>query len=380
MPQNGQRVGEYVLEEPLGRGAFGEVWRARHHVWLDQLVAVKIPTDPQYLRNLQREGVAVHGLSHPNIVKAIGFDPYADPPYLTMEYIPGSSLRPLVQARTLSINDAVAVMQQVLAGLAYAHRQGLVHRDVKPENILVHESASRDGYGTEGVVKVTDFGLGRGATTAVAGSIAYSASLDTAAGREIAGTLDYMAPEVRSGAGVDARADLYACGVVLYELLTGERPAGTDLPSDLNPSVPKSLDDAFKRSYARLDRRFASADEFAASLTVVSPPPIPATPGRGGIEHRGLAPHYLPVPPLPGQGQAHGHAGPHGHRDVLRAASTHCPQCRQSVDGADQFCMHCGVQLVENVRRCPQCGAYPDAADQYCIFCGQTLTSHLTTV
>jgi len=363
-----QRVGEYVLQDRIAAGTFGEVWRAHHHVWHDRVVAVKIPTDPQYLRNLQREGVAIHGLTHPNIVRALGFDPYADPPYLTMEYVPGTSLRPLVQSRALPIGDAVAVMRQVLAGLTYAHGQGLIHRDVKPENILVHESAARDGYGTEGVIKVTDFGLGRGATTAVAGSIAYSASMDSAAGREIAGTLDYMAPEQRSGGDLDHRADLYACGVVLYELLTGERPAGTDLPSDLNPAVPKSLDEAFKRSYARLDRRFASAAEFAAALGPSAPPPIPATQGRGAGGMR-----YVPVPPVPGHAQ--------GGRDLLRpAGASSCPQCRQPVDGSDQFCMHCGVQLVENVRRCPQCGAYPDASDQYCIFCGQTLTSHLTSV
>jgi serine/threonine protein kinase len=362
-----QRVGEYVLQDRIAAGTFGEVWRAHHHVWHDRVVAVKIPTDPQYLRNLQREGVAIHGLTHPNIVRALGFDPYADPPYLTMEYVPGTSLRPLVQGRSLSIPDAVAVMRQVLAGLTYAHGQGLVHRDVKPENILVHEGAARDRYGTEGVIKVTDFGLGRGATTAVAGSIAYSASMDSAAGREIAGTLDYMAPEQRSGADVDHRADLYACGVVLYELLTGERPAGTDLPSDLNPAVPKSLDEAFKRSYARLDRRFTSAAEFAAALVPVAPPPIPAGQGR-----RPAGVRYVPVPPVPGHATG---------REALRpVGASNCPQCRQPVDGSDQFCMHCGVQLVENVRRCPQCGAYPDGTDQYCIFCGQTLTSHLTSV
>src|SRR5271156_4318959 len=97
-----QRVGEYVLADRISSGAFGEVWKARHHVWGDQLVAVKIPTDPQFLRNLQREGSAIHGLNHPNIVRAIGFDPYAEVPYLAMEYIPGSSLRPLIQKRTLS--------------------------------------------------------------------------------------------------------------------------------------------------------------------------------------------------------------------------------------------------------------------------------------
>ena len=356
MPSSNQRVGEYVLQERINRGTFGEVWKAHHHVWTDQLVAVKIPTDPQYLRNLQREGVAIHGLIHPNIVRAIGFDPYAETPYLTMEFVPGTSLRPLIQNRSLSIQDAVAVLRQVLAGLAYAHEQGIIHRDVKPENILVHERAFREGFAAEGVIKVTDFGLGRVATDTAAGSIAYSASMDTPAAREIAGTLDYMAPEARSGtAQVDARTDIYACGVVLYELMTGERPAGTDLPSDLNKDVPKYLDDAFRKSYARLDNRFTSAKQFADAL-------------RAGPL----------IPPLP-QGRVGAMPPPVAPQRSAGAARRQCPQCRQQIDPNDQFCMHCGVQLVENVRRCPQCGAYPDAADQYCIFCGQSLTLHPTS-
>src|SRR3954463_6483925 len=115
MVTSGQRIGEYLLDAKLGGGTFGEVWRAHHHVWSDQLVAIKIPTDSQYLRELQREGVAIHGLVHPNIVRAMGFDPYADPAYLTMEYIPGSSLRPLISQRALNIPDAVSVLRQVLA-------------------------------------------------------------------------------------------------------------------------------------------------------------------------------------------------------------------------------------------------------------------------
>ena len=240
MPAMGQRIGEYILDQKVGGGGFGEVWKAHHHVWVDQYVAIKIPTDSQYLRDLQREGVAIHGLVHPNIVRAMGFDPYADPAYLTMEYVPGTSLRPLVTGRLVKVGDAVSIMQQVLAGLKYAHANGLVHRDIKPENILVHERAKTDGYDAEGVIKVTDFGLGRAATMAGAQSIVYSASLNSPAAKEIAGTLDYMAPEQRGGGAVDARADLYACGVVLYELLTGERPAGTDVPSDLNKDVPES--------------------------------------------------------------------------------------------------------------------------------------------
>src|SRR5688572_21122349 len=288
MPTPNQRVGEYVLQDRIAAGTFGEVWRAHHHVWSDQLVAVKIPTDYQYLRNLQREGVAIHGLHHPNVVRAIGFDPYADPPYLTMEYVAGTSLRTLIGRGSLAPSDAVAVMRQVLAGLAYAHGKGVVHRDIKPENILVHERAFNEGFAAEGVVKVTDFGLGKSAAAATAGSIAYSASMNDPAAKEIAGTLDYMSPEQRAGGTVDARADVYACGVVLYEMLTGERPAGTDLPSDVNPAVPKYLDEAFRRSYARLDKRFASAEEFSRALgaPAVQPPSLPLMPPRfaGGAE------------------------------------------------------------------------------------------------
>jgi serine/threonine-protein kinase len=364
MPTSNQRVGEFVLLDRINRGTFGEVWKAHHHVWTDQLVAIKVPTDPQYLRNLQREGVAIHGLVHPNIVRAIGFDPYAETPYLAMEYVPGSSLRPMIQNRSLTIPDAVAIMRQVLAGLGHAHKSGIIHRDVKPENILVHERAFKEGFAADGAIKVTDFGLGQASTDTAAGSIAYSASMSSPQAREIAGTLDYMAPESRGGGEVGPRTDLYACGVVLYEMLTGEKPAGTDLPSDLNPTVPKALDEAFRRSYARLDKRYGSADEFAAALRPTSAiPPLPSQ-----------MPRIPPLPPV--QHPSHPAAVPHR---PIGTGRRQCPQCRQQVDPNDQFCMHCGIQMVENVRRCPQCGAYPDASDQYCIFCGQGLTLHPTT-
>lgn len=338
MVKSGQRVSEYVLDEKVGGGAFGEVWRAHHHVWVDQRVAMKFPTDEQYVRALQREGVAVHGLVHPNIARAIGFDPYAQPPYLVTEYVEGSSLRPLIAGRKITPDDAVAILRQVLAGLAYAHQSGMVHRDIKPENILVHQRALTEGFATEGVVKVTDFGLGQASKRAAAGSIVYSQSLNDPDAARIVGTLEYMPPEQRSGEVVDARADLYACGVVLYEMLTGERPAGTDCPSDLNPAVPKHLDEVFRRSYARLEKRFGSAEEFASALSGpgVQPPALPV------VRHRPA---------------------------VARA----CPQCRRSTEPGDQFCMHCGVQLVTRVRRCPQCGGYPDSDDRHCIHCGTVL-------
>jgi serine/threonine protein kinase len=338
MPQTDQRVGEYVLDAKVGGGTFGEVWRAHHHVWTDQLVAIKIPTNPQYLRNLQSEGVAIHGLIHPNIVRALGFDPYAEVPYLTMEFVPGSSLRPFIDKKLLTIPQTVSILRQVLAGLKCAHARNVIHRDIKPENILIHERVAKEGWDAEGVVKITDFGLGK-AANAAAGSIAYSASMNSPAAKDIAGTLEYMAPEQRNGQP-EARSDLYACGVLLYEMLTGERPAGTDVPSDLNRAVPKNLDDIFRRSYARLDKRFASADEFLAALptaTKSAPPRMP--------------------PPIP----------------TRPVAGTNCPKCKNPVSPGDQFCMHCGFQLVAHVLRCPKCGAFPDATDRFCIFCGEAL-------
>jgi serine/threonine protein kinase len=337
MVKPNQRISEYLLDERIGVGTFGEVWKAHHHTWVGQLVAIKIPTDATYLRQLQNESAAVHGLQHINIVRALGFDPYAPVPYLTMEYVPGTSLRPLVSKR-LAVADTLAIMRQVLAGLAYAHAHGVIHRDLKPENILCHELAQKQGYATPGVVKITDFGLGRSAANV--GSIAYSASLNDPAARQLAGTLDYMAPEQRNAAATaDARADLYSCGVILYELLTGEKPAGTELPSDLNKSVPGWLDEVFRHSYTRLEKRFASAEQFAKALDAgagpaTRPPPLPATPTSAS------------------------------------AGSLSCPNCRGRVRATDQFCIHCGVRLAEFVPYCPRCDAYPDRGDRFCIFCG----------
>ncbi len=254
-----------------------------------------------------------------------------------MEYVPGTNLRTYIQNRSLTPDDAVAVMRQLLSALSHAHSHHVVHRDIKPENILIHERVKKEGFGAAGAVKVTDFGLGKAAANSHA-EIMMSTSLEAPEAKKIAGTLDYMAPEARGGADLDGRADLYACGVVLYEMLTGEKPAGTEVPSDLNPKSPRHLDDVFRRSYARLEKRFASADEFLEALDS----PITLVPAE--------------PPPLPTQ--------PSGRT---------CPNCQRPVAPNDQFCLHCGVQLVEWVLRCPQCGSYPDPNDRFCMFCGVAL-------
>ena len=272
LPQ--QRLGEYVLERPIGSGAFGEVWRARHHAWADQIVAVKIPTDPLYVQSLQKEGFAMQRLSHPCIVKPVSFDPYASPPYLVMEYVPGWSLRRLIQQGPMPIDDAKAVLRQVLAALDHAHRIGIVHRDIKPENILIHERARTEGLSAHGAVKLTDFGLGK---TINLSSQSIVFSEDQRDARRLVGSRPYISPEQIDGLEIDAQSDLYSCGVILFEMLTGKRPAGAETPGELNPAVPAELDEIFLHAFARKEKRFKTAEEFfrafePAKLTRPLPP------------------------------------------------------------------------------------------------------------
>src|SRR5512143_1579185 len=121
--QPGVRVSEYVLENCIGAGTFGEVWQARHHVWNDDRVAVKLPTETEYVRYLQREGVVVHGIRHPNIIRVIGLDPFAETPYLVMELVKGPPLSAMLKdfSKGLPIDTALIVFRGMLRGLAAAH-------------------------------------------------------------------------------------------------------------------------------------------------------------------------------------------------------------------------------------------------------------------
>ena len=369
LAKKGERFGEFVLDSRVGVGTFGEVWKARHHVWQDELVAVKLPTDPQYLRALRREGITAHHLDHPAIVRPIGFDPFSKRPYLVMEFVDGDDLRTYLKRNgPLSAAETVDIMTRVLQGLAYAHDRGVIHRDIKPENVLLHHSWQFDpaAASVAGLVKITDFGLGKAENAAIAGvgkgSILFSNEVAQGNVPSIVGTLDYMAPEQRGGGDVDGRADLYACGVMLFEMLIGDRPAGTDLPSDLRKDVPPHLDEVFRRSYTRVDRRFPSAMDMLAALSRANV----ASPGRefhpDGLSFSSNSGEFWT-----GQGSDR---QPHKLKLVR---DCNCPDCGGDIAGDDQFCMHCGKQLVPAVVRCGRCGAFPSPTDKFCMFCGHDI-------
>lgn len=338
-PRAGDRINNYLLEEQVGRGSFGEVWRARHHVFGEH-VAIKIPTNRDYVRNLQRGGVVIHGLRHPNIVRALDMDPYADPPYLIMEYVSGPSLRDAIAAAgaAFPIPAATAILRGILHALSAAHEKQLIHRDIKPENILLNHQLEELPSISEQAVKVTDFDLGKTAVS-TREAILQSGSIDAAAGERIAGTLAYMSPEQREGQPLDVRSDLYACGIVLFEMLTGERPQGSDSPSMLRRDVPPVLDQVFQRAYTRLDRRFSSARDMLDALR--------------------------PTEAVPAIGPSRAWPSP--------VSEKACSNCRAAVHRHDQFCIQCGKQLIAAVPHCAACGAFVNGDDRFCIFCGKDL-------
>jgi serine/threonine protein kinase len=358
--QAGTRVSEFRLEEPLAAGSFGEVWRARHHLWDDNEVAIKLPTAPEYVRYLQREGSLVHALQHPNIVRVLGVDPFAEIPYLVMELIRGPSLDRVIAESPSGLEPAAAgnILTGILRALEAAHAAGILHRDLKPANVLLHlndaSATRRPADARPDDVRLTDFGLGAGGPDAMRSIVA---SVAAPAADALVGTLAYMAPEIRDGSRPpDARSDLYSAGVVLFEMLTGERPAGAELPSAVRPGLPTGWDSIFSRLYARHDRRVASASEALAALAPLTRPGSPVAPKVAAAAGRAL------------------YDGPNGRMGPPRLPqSLICDDCTHVNPGDSQFCEMCGAQLVPHVRRCVKCGGWPGPADVHCIRCGTRL-------
>ncbi len=258
--------GRYRIVRKLGTGGMANVYLAEDEV-LGRRVAIKIlddrhAGDDQFVERFRREAKNAASLSHPNIVSIYDRGEAEGTYYIAMEFLDGRSLKELIVARgPAPIQIAIDYARQILAAIRFAHRHGIVHRDIKPHNVLV------DG---EGRLKVTDFGIARA-----------GASQMTEAG-SIIGTAQYLSPEQAKGAPVDQSSDLYSVGVVLYELLTGVVPFSgetpveiamkhlsrvPDPPSSKRAEIPRDLDLVVMRALAKdPSERYQSADEMDADL------------------------------------------------------------------------------------------------------------------
>lgn len=260
-------AGRYVLKDIIGQGGMADVYLAEDMI-LKRTVAVKIMRssltgDPVYVTRFHREASAAAALSHKNIVEIYDVGDENDDYYIVMEYVPGQTLKELIHKRgALHYVEAVDIMKQVVSATAKAHSMGIIHRDLKPQNIMVTDS---------GVVKIGDFGI------ASIQSLSQVTQTDT-----IMGSLHYLAPEMARGEKATTQSDIYALGIVFYELLRGEVPFNgespvnialkhmrDDIPSvrEFNPSVPQSVENIIIKATAKnVHDRYRSANDMLEDL------------------------------------------------------------------------------------------------------------------
>ena len=270
--------GRYRVLRKLGSGGMADVYAAEDRQ-LGRRVALKVlhrrfAEDQQFVERFRREASSAAGLQHPNIVAIFDRGQWDGTSYIAMELVEGRTLKEVVRGKGPAPPEAaVDVTLQILRAARYAHKHGIVHRDIKPHNVLIDQ---------DGRVRVTDFGIARAGTS------------DMTETGSIMGTAQYLSPEQAQGRAVDARSDLYSIGIVLYELLTGQVPFDAESPvtvalmqvnepppppRELNPAIPPAIEAVVLRAMEKdPDRRFQSADEFIAALETrqeILPPPPP---------------------------------------------------------------------------------------------------------
>lgn len=264
-----EKIGRYEIKGELGRGGFATVYRA----WdprFEREVAIKflppelIHSDPQFRLRFEREAKIIAQLEHPAIVPVYDVGEENNQPYFVMRYMNGGSLSERIKAQTFGIEEAVKFLEQIAPGLDEAHSKGIVHRDLKPANIL---------FTNKNVPLISDFGIAKFSQGEVGGNMTGSA---------IIGTPAYMAPEQASGEGIDGRVDIYALGVILYEMVTGKQPYQADTPLALaikhitepvprileaNPNLPTWMEKVISTAMAKnRDDRFSTAVELVETI------------------------------------------------------------------------------------------------------------------
>ena len=257
----------YEILSMLGRGGMGAVYKARQTA-LDRLVAIKllpleISVDQAFADRFRREARAMAKMNHPHIISVFDFGQTAEGHlFFAMEFVEGANLHDIIHGPGLAPDQALSIAVQICTALAYAHGKGVVHRDMKPANVMVD---------TDGQVKVADFGLAR--LTDTSGTDYGHTMTGT-----VMGTPDYMAPEQMKGMNVDHRADIYSLGVMLYEMLCRETPRGAfDLPSARTGCDPRLDKIVLKAMQQAPERRYQSTQEMKADVETARTP-LPASP------------------------------------------------------------------------------------------------------
>jgi len=315
----GQTVGKYRILSPLGSGGFGTVYLAEDS-WIDKKVAIKVPHRQHGLdfTELLHEPRLLATLSHPNIVSVLTAEKQDGIFFIVMEYVPGETLESLIiREGTLELTRALDYTCQICNAVDYAHRQGVIHRDLRPGNVLVTE---------QGMVKVADFGTSR--------------FLEIAAhGTTVIGSPPYMAPEQFDGKAVFA-SDVYSLGVTMYQMLTGTLPYDTPAPGELdklrsgelisaprlrNPRISKAVNDVILRAMApELSQRFQRASDLLDEVLAARKAPVRRAQAGAAVQ---TVDELEPFP---------------------RSRPRDTPSAR--------FCWHCSKPLHARTDRCPFCG------------------------
>ncbi len=273
----GQHLGQYEIVALLGKGGMATVYRARQ-LNIEREVAIKVirsdlVDNPDFIRRFKREAETLAALNHRHVLKLFDYGQQGDMAYLVMELLTGGSLADLIEQGRVAPPTASRLLEQIASALDYAHRRGLIHRDLKPHNVLLDE---------EGSAVLTDFGIVK---------LLREATSLTQSGSTI-GTPAYMAPEQWRGQAVDARTDIYALGIILYELLAGRLPFVADTPftmmhlhvnepppplRSLNPYLPSGVEPVLDKALAKdPDRRFESASALAQAFkAALASPELP---------------------------------------------------------------------------------------------------------
>jgi eukaryotic-like serine/threonine-protein kinase len=274
---SGTRLGPYEIQSPIGAGGMGEVYKARD-TRLDRTVAIKIlppdvSADPDRRARFEREAKAVAALNHPNIVTIYAVEDADGVPFFSMEYVDGRTLAQLIPPRGLPLDEVLRITIPLTDAVAAAHERGILHRDLKPANVMMT---------AEGRVKVLDFGLAKLKEAVVEADDGARPTAEATGEGRILGTVAYMSPEQAEGKELDQRSDIFSLGVLLYEMVTGQRPFKgetsvsiissilKDTPgsiTDFRPDVPRDLARIIKRALNKdPEHRYQTAKDLRNDL------------------------------------------------------------------------------------------------------------------